>query len=177
MTYSALPSGTGPIPDLHALWRPNDQSATEDREAIRQAAEIPATQLLLRKLTLEMNRVAELSPPVVRQVQAWIDEILELEEQWGGMVSDGSARLGNLQTYEGPIPGRTLTEDDRTQEIGPIKVDTSLLKVRMVAGPRSESEGDVIQNRVALLQGRILEALGLAPQGGGGRSTAYLVRS
>lgn len=169
------------IPDLNPLWRPNQSGPSpqdrDDREQIRQAAGLGATRLEIYTITMSMNDLAEVSAAAVSSVQGWIDEVIELEEVWAGKVIDGSSTLGSLREYEGPQPGAALSEDDRTQKIGPIEYDTSLLRVRMVAASEHDSERAHVAGRVELLRGRIVDTLALPPRGrrmGGG---TRLVRS
>lgn len=167
------------IPDLHPLWRPNDNGLApktrEDRELIRQAASYPATELGLFSLTVAMNDLARISPAAVLQIQRWVNEIEELNASWSGEVLDGTAHLGNVESYEGPIPGRTITEDDRQSKLGPIEYDTSLLKVKTSGGGAAATKGAVTAGRIATLQERICEALNIRQQGQA--STGRLLRS
>jgi hypothetical protein len=168
------------IPPLNALWRPNETGPSpktrEDRELIRQAASYPATELGLFSLTEAMNDLARVSPATVAQIQRWINEIEELQSIWSGKVLDGTAHHGNVDSYEGPIPGRVITEDDRESKLGPIEKDTSLLKVKLSGGGAAATEGAVTAGRIAALQERIVEALGIRQQGGG-MSCGRLLRS
>jgi hypothetical protein len=92
------------IPTLNALWRPNDASQVDDRELIRGYALWPLSAYNLTQLTAIMNRMAQVSPAAVASVQAWIDEIEILEQDWADKVADGTAHLGNVESYEGPHP-------------------------------------------------------------------------
>jgi hypothetical protein len=153
-----------------APWR------TSDREIIRGYAGWPVTGYNLVQLTSAMNRVAEASTDAVVQIQAWIDEAEGLQQDWADKVSDGTAHLGNVQSYEGPAPGVTLTKEDRESQVDVLQWDTSLLKVRYEAGTRSDSTaGGVLHARVADLKGRILQAIGI--QAAGGMGGTRLVRS
>jgi len=98
-----------PLPTLDDAWRTSDPN---DREKIRQYAMLRAKQEDLHPLTVAMNELAEVSPATVTQVQAWIDEIELLEQDWADKVSDGTAHLGNAKTYKGPIPGKTITRSE-----------------------------------------------------------------
>jgi hypothetical protein len=166
-----------PVPDLNALWRPNDDSDVEDRELIRSYLGWPIANHNLIQISVAMNRAADTSPATVRKVQAWLDEAEELELTWADQVSDGTAHLGNVQSYQGPAPGTTLTRDDIKRKADVLEWDTSLLQVKFEAGGRADSTaGGVLAARIAQLRGRILQTLGLEPASptGGGMT---LVRS
>jgi len=167
----------GPIPTLNALWRPNNSSAVEDRELIRGYAGWPIANHNQIQLTVAMNRAADTSAATVRKVQAWIDEVEELELTWADQVADGTAHLGNVQSYQGPTPGTTLSRDDLKKRADVLEWDTSLLQVRYESGTRADATaGGVLAGRIAQLKARILQTLGLeAFDGAGGQ--ARLVRS
>lgn len=160
-----------PIPALDPLWRAGD------REKIRGYANWPVSAYNLTQLTSALNRVADTSAEAVTQIQAWIDETESLEQDWADKVSDGTAHLGNVQSYEGVAPGTTLTRADRQTKADVLEWDASLLKVSYQAGTRGDSTaGGVLAARVADLKAKILQAIGIAEFTGGG-GAARLVRS
>lgn len=158
-----------PIPTLNPLWRPNAGSTRDDRELIRGYAGWPVSAYNLTQLTSALNRVADTSSAAVDHVQGWIDEIEDLSDTWADQVADGTAHLGNVQSYEGPAPGVTLTRADRQTKADVLEWDASLLKVSYQAGTRSDSTaGGVLHARVASLKAKILQTLGLKPFDGDG---------
>ena len=160
-----------PIPAVFAPWR------SGDRELIRGYAGWPVSGYNLTQLTSAMNRVADTSAEAVIQIQRWIDEVENLSQDWADKVSDGTAHLGNVQSYKGPAPGKTLTEDDRRKKADVLEWDTSLLSVEYQAGTRSDSTaGGVLHARVAELKARIIQAIGIQPASGLAGGTR-LVRS
>ena len=169
------------VPTLNPAWRPNgigpSPQARDDRELIRSYAGWPATAYNLTQLTSILNRVADTSAAAVAQVQGWINEIEDLQQSWADQVIDGTAHLGNVQSYEGPAPGATLTRDDLKKKADVLEWDTSLLRVRYESGGRGDSTaGGVLAARVAELKRQVLQTLGVQPadnQGG----TARLLRS
>lgn len=123
-----------------------------------------------------MNRVAETSTDTVTAIQGWIDKAESLQQDWDDKIEDGTAHLGNAAEYEGPIPGQTLTDEDRRSKLDVIEWDTSLRKVRTVTGGRSDATaGGLINGKIASLKADILQALGI--QAAGGSRTVRLVRS
>ena len=149
-----------------------------DRELIRSYALWPVSAYNLTQLTSAMNRVAEASTDAVVKVQSWIDEVETLEQNWADQVEDGTAHLGNVQSYEGPAPGVTLTKADRQTKADVLEWDTSLLKVNYQAGSRSDSTaGGVLAARVSSLKGKILQTIGIRAYDGGAGSGAALIRS
>jgi hypothetical protein len=156
-----------PIPALNPLWRPTGSDLRDDRELIRGYAGWPISSYNLAQLTSILNRAADASPATVSQVQDWIDAIEDLEETWADQVADGTAHLGNVQSYQGPAPGTKLTRDDMKKRADVLEWDTSLLQVRYEAGTRSDSTaGGVLATRVQQLKGRILQTLGIKAAGG-----------
>jgi hypothetical protein len=156
---------------VFAPWR------SGDRELIRGYAGWPVSGYNLTQLTSAMNRVADTSAEAVIQIQRWIDEVENLSQDWADKVSDGTAHLGNVQSYKGPAPGKTLTEDDRRKKADVLEWDTSLLSVEYQAGTRSDSTaGGVLHARVAELKARIIQAIGIQPASGLAGGTR-LVRS
>ncbi|MBU6251222.1 MAG: hypothetical protein KGO47_08665 [Cyanobacteria bacterium REEB417] len=156
------------IPSLNALWRPNSSNATNDRDLIRAWLGWPASEVALVELSQQMNVVATISPTTVPQVQAWIDEVLELEETQADAVAAGTAHLGNAEEYEGPIPGTTPTRDQQLSQAKTLTWDTSLLKARyrFGSGARATAQGQR-DERIQLLISRIANALNVprvAPQ-------------
>jgi HAMP domain-containing protein len=166
------------IPTLNALWRPNGGSVIDDRELIREYALWPLSEYNLTQLTATMNRIAQVSPAAVTSVQGWIDEIETLEQNWADQVEDGTAHLGNVESYEGPTPGTTLTRLDRQTKADVLEWDSSLLKVKYQAGRRSDSTaGGVLHARVDKLKAKVFQTLGIKPYDGGSGSGSRLVRS
>jgi len=161
-----------PIPNTIPPWR------SSDREQIRGYSGWPVSTYNLTQLTAAMNRVAEASADAVTQLQAWIDEVETLEQDWADKVSDGTAHLGNVQSYEGPAPGTALSKDDRQTKADVLEWDASLLKVSYQAGTRGDSTaGGVLHARVSELKGKILQAIGIKSYDGGAGSGAALLRS
>jgi hypothetical protein len=166
------------IPTLNALWRPNNGSVIDDRELVRGYALWPLSEYNLTQLTSIMNRIAQVSPAAVASVQGWIDEIETLEQNWADQVEDGTAHLGNVESYEGPAPGVTLTRQDRQTKADVLEWDSSLLKVKYQAGRRSDSTaGGVLHARVDNLKVKVFQTLGIKPYDGGSGSGSRLMRS
>jgi HAMP domain-containing protein len=163
------------VPTLNPLWR---SSPRDDRELIRDYALWPLSEYNLTQLTATMNRIAQVSPAAVTSVQGWIDEIETLEQNWADQVEDGTAHLGNVESYEGPTPGTTLTRLDRQTKADVLEWDSSLLKVKYQAGRRSDSTaGGVLHARVDKLKAKVFQTLGIKPYDGDGGSGSRLVRS
>ncbi len=174
------------VPTLDPIWRPNatgpSPAATQDRELIRTYLGWPATDAALQGVTIAMNQVAAVSPPAVAQIQAWINEIVDLEADHADQVADGTAHLGNAEEYEGPVPGTTPTRDEQLQTAGKLQWDTSLLKARYrFSGGAAASAGGQRLERIGLLRSRIISSLGLDPTAftstGGQGGAAMLLRS
>jgi hypothetical protein len=143
---------------------------------IRGYALWPVSAYNLTQLTSVLNRAADTSAATVSQVQAWIDQVEDLETTWADQVADGTAHLGNVQSYQGPAPGTTLTREDRQKRADVLEWDTSLLGVSYQAGTRADSTaGGVLHARIAQLKGRILQTLGIKAYDGGD-GDAMLVR-
>jgi hypothetical protein len=151
------------LPDLDTLWRPNaNNNAINDLALIRTYIGWPATVASLTELIQQLNSVASISPSTVVQVQTWIDEVIELEQTQADEVADGTAHLSNLKEYEGPIQGKTITEDIKTSQLGKIQYDTSLFKNKLVFsdGLRSTPQGQR-EERIGILTRRIMQACNL----------------
>jgi hypothetical protein len=160
------------VPTLSNLWR---TSPRDDRELIRSYAGWPVSEYNLQILTTILNRAADVSPGTVTRCQAWIDEIETLEQDWSDQVGAGTAHLGNAEQYEGPIPGTTVSRDDQLKKADVLEWDTSLLRVKTTAGRRSEATASgVLGARIAQLQQRVLQALGIKPYGEGSGGTQLL---
>lgn len=162
------------LPTLDSLWRPNNTSTRNDRDLIRSWINWPATDGSLTELIEQMNSVASLAPSAVAQVQAWVDEIVNLEATQSDEVDAGTAHLGSAEEYEGPIPGTSPSRDQQLSQAGKLTWDTSLLKARYRFGSnaRATAQGQR-DERIELLIGRIASALNvrrIAPHGamGGG---------
>jgi len=161
-----------PIPTLNPLWRTTPR---DDRELIRGYALWPVSAYNLTQLTSVLNRAADTSAATVTQVQAWIDEIEDLEQDWADKVSDGTAHLGNVQSYQGPAPGTTLSREDRQKRADVLEWDTSLLQVSYQAGTRADSTaGGVLHARVASLKRKVLQTLGIKAFDGGDGDAALV---
>ena len=162
------------IPTLNALWRPNGADATkDDRELIRGYSEQPAVETVLHDLTVNMNRMATVSPAAITQIQTWIDEVEELEEQWSGYVADGTASQLSAAEYEGPINGTAVSRDDQLKRADVLEWDTTANRVRIknAAGGQG-SQSAAIATRIASLKGKVLQAMNLSRSAG-----AVLLRS
>lgn len=156
------------LPTLNDLWRPNgDDANTDDRELIRQYSNQPAVQVVLHDLTVTMNRMAEIAPASVAQIQTWIDEIETLEAQWAAEVAAGTAHYSQAQEYEGPLPGTALTRDDLLKRADVLEWDTNLNRVRIVAGAGGGgTAAGATGQRIGELKARVLKAMDLSPQYG-----------
>jgi hypothetical protein len=161
------------IPTLNAAWRVTPR---DDRELIRGYAGWPLSVTNQTELTSILNRVALISASTVSQVQRWIDEIENLEADYAERVESNTAHLGNAGSYEGPIPGTTLTREDLKSKADVLEWDTGLLRVKYDSGGSGGTAGAVLAARLADLKGRIFQSLGIKPVVGGG-GMAQLVRS
>jgi hypothetical protein len=162
------------IPTLNALWRPNGADATkDDRELIRGYSEQPAVEVVLHDLTVNMNRMATVSPAAITQIQTWIDEIEELDEQWSGFVADGTASQLSAAEYEGPINGTAVSRDDQLKRADVLEWDTTANRVRIKSAAGGQgSQSAAIAGRIASLKGKVLQAMNLSRSAG-----AVLLRS
>jgi hypothetical protein len=162
------------IPTLNALWRPNGADATkDDRELIRGYSEQPAVETVLHDLTVNMNRMATVSPAAITQIQTWIDEIEELDEQWSGFVADGTASQLSAAEYEGPINGTAVSRDDQLKRADVLEWDTTANRVRIKSAAGGQgSQSAAIAGRIASLKGKVLQAMNLSRSAG-----AVLLRS
>jgi hypothetical protein len=162
------------IPTLNALWRPNGADATkDDRELIRGYSEQPAVETVLHDLTVNMNRMATVSPAAITQIQTWIDEVEELEEQWAGYVADGTASQLSAAEYEGPINGTAVSRDDQLKRADVLEWDTTANRVRIKSAAGGQgSQSAAIAGRIASLKGKVLQAMNLSRSAG-----AVLLRS
>jgi hypothetical protein len=130
-------------------------------------------QVVLHDLTVTMNRMADVSPAAVTQIQTWIDEVEDLEEQWAGYVADGTAAQLSASEYEGPINGTPLTSDDQLKRADVLEWDTTANRVRISNGAGgTATQANAIGSRIGQLKGRILKAMDLSPMAG-----ARLLRS
>jgi len=153
---------------LSPVWRPNSTGPApmdrDDRDLVRQYAELPATSLVSQIITLQMNNTADLWPGAVARIQSWIDEIEDLEADYSGKVADGTAFLGNVDEYEGLRPGYSPSRQEllKKADIAEWDVET-LARVRIKTG-RSGGIGTatgVMNDRIQDLKGRVLAALDL----------------
>lgn len=156
------------ITPLLPQWRPNATGPSPkdrpDRELIRQYAEAPASEGALEAITEAMNMAALNSPDTVAQLQAWINEIQDLETDYADKVATGVAHLGNASEYEGLRPGASPTVDDVATKADVLEWDPAILfKVRTKSSGRPlETATGVTQDRIQQLKARVLEALGLS---------------
>lgn len=166
-------------PAVNALWRPNTASPKiDDLGRIRALICWPASDTSLTWLIQQLNSVASVSPNTVLQVQAWLDEVTTLEETQSDEIDSGIAHLSNAEEYEGPIPGVTLTKEERESQVGRLSWDTSLLKARyrFGSGARATAQGQR-DERIELLTGRIATALNVQRLPRGGYGAGMLLRS
>jgi hypothetical protein len=171
MTYSAsaqIPySGLADLATLNSLWRPNNVGPSpktrDDRGLIMAYAMWPISIYNIKIATSILNRVAEISASTVTNCQRWIDEIEDLDEIWSGKIAEGTAHLGNASSYEGPVPGKTLTRDDLKSKADVLEWDTSLQRVKYSTANGSGTEGAVIGQRMEFLKARLLRTLGIDP--------------
>jgi hypothetical protein len=161
---------------LNPLWRPNAVGprpiSRDDRELIRKYAALPVSHSGMSWVTSSMNTVAEISPPTVAQIQAWINEIEDLESGYAGQVADGTAHLGNTRNYKGLRPGINPTRRELMDKAGDLEWDVeawALAEIETVDGP-SGTAGGAIAGRLSVLKANILSALDLL---GGEASQAY----
>jgi len=167
------------LPAVDPLWRPNLASpGINDLGRIRMLINWPASDASLTWLIQQLNSVASVSPSTVPQVQAWLDEITTLEETQSDEVDSGTAHLSNAEEYEGPIPGVTITQEQRQSQVGKLSWDTSLLKARYKFGgsARATAQGQR-DERIELLTGRIATALNVQRLPRGGYGAGMLLRS
>lgn len=167
------------IPVLNPLWRPNTGNTTrDDRGLILTYAGWPVNSVSnLREATNQMNRLASLAPSSVAQVQRWIDEVENLESAWSDLVDEGTAHLGNGGSYEGPMPGTTLTREQLKSKADVLEWDTSLLRVKIDAGSNpGATRGAVTAQRISTLQTKILTAVAIQARTAS-NGTTRLVRS
>ena len=168
-----------PLPTVDPLWRPNTASpSVNDLALIRTYINWPATDGSLTELIQQLNSVAKNLPATVTQVQAWVDEIRDLEETQADAVADGTAHLGNAEEYEGPIPGTSPTRQQQLSQAGKLTYDTSLLKARyrFGGGAKATAQGQR-EERIGLLVSRIAAALNVRPMPAVGSGGGMLLRS
>ncbi|MEY3462756.1 MAG: hypothetical protein RLZZ468_534 [Cyanobacteriota bacterium] len=167
------------LPPLDSAWRPNTAGPdVDDVELIRTFIGWPAVYDSIYGLRLRLNEIANISPASVTQIQAWVDEIVILEQDHADAVSDGTAHLANAEEYEGPIPGTTPTRAQQLSQAGKLTWDTSLLKGRYRFSGSASSTADGQRNsRIALLTNRIIGALGIDPSTTTTGSSTMLLRS
>ena len=165
------------LPNLNALWGPNNTRTVQDRSLLRVYVDLPASDEAMVHLSTQMNSVASVDPPSVAQVQAWLDEIITLEQAGADDVDSGTAHLGNATSYEGLAPGKTLTRDDKLSQAGKLAWDTSLDKVKYEFGsnPRATAQGQR-EERIGVLKQRIARTLNLRVPGMGGMGGGVLIR-
>lgn len=163
-------------------WRPNEDGPEpqerDDRELVRQYLGWPASESSLEAITTAMNGVAAVSVAAVAKVQAWINEVEDLETGYAEQVASGTAHLQNAQEYEGPLPGATISRDQQLKKADVLEWDTSLLKVKVASGGTALSTATgVLQDRIQQLKSRVIAALGLETTAIEGDPTSPLYRS
>jgi len=148
------------LPTLAEPWR---TGATDDRELIRDFAGMAATEAALVVLTDSMNALAGVSPPTVVKVQAWIDEVVNLESDHADQVAERTAHLGDVKSYEGLRPGLKPTRAEQLKAAGPLNRDNeSCLRVRFAAGDGAGGTASgQSADRISDLTARIVTALNL----------------
>jgi hypothetical protein len=163
------------LPDLDTSWR--QTSTINDRELIRTYLNYPASESSLTLIIQQMNSVASVSPETVERIQAWLDEIIELEETQADAVADGTAHLGNVTEYEGVIPGTSPTRDQQLNQAGKLAWDTSVLKARYSfdGSARSTAQWQRDERRGSLVS-RISQAIGIPYNSNNGCGGATLIR-
>lgn len=154
------------LPTLNPLWR---SDSINDRELIRIYSGAPATGVNMAALTNAMNLMAEASPAAVASCQKAIDEIEDLEATWADRVSAGTSVLSAAQEYDGPIPGVTLTQEDRMRRADVVEWDSSLLRVKYSTGGGASTEGSHMAARVEALKQQVLTAIGFQGYSSAGR--------
>jgi hypothetical protein len=165
------------------LWRPNGTGPApadrDDRDLIRQYAKAPATYSSLETITICMNTVASNSPSTVARVQAWIDEIEDLETTYATQVASGTAHLGNVEEYEGLRPGYEPTRQDLVKKADVLEWDIeSLARVRIkTGGGAMATTSGVLWERINQLKGQVLQACSLGDLLDHGSGTFMLERS
>jgi len=159
-----------PIPTLSILWRPNatgpNPKTRDDRELIRAYSGQPAVERVLHDLTVTMNRMADISPAAVAQVQRWINEIETLEGDWSGQVAEGTAHYAGAIEYEGPLAGSVPDRADTLKRADVLEWDTDLSKVKYKLQQGSATQAGSMGQRIADLRGRVLIAMELNRSGG-----------
>lgn len=151
-----------PLPNLDPLWRPNGNSDTEDLELISTFMGWSGSEASVITLVQQMNSVASYFPAKVLRIQAWLDEIVTLEETQADEVDAGTAHLSSAEEYEGPIPGTTPSRAQQMKRADDIEWDTDLLKARYKfgGGVRASAQGQR-DERINVLLERIATALNI----------------
>lgn len=141
-----------------------------DREDIRVILKLPATELTLTHLTIQMNSLADYSPATVSSVQSWVDQYKALEEQWAGIISSGDVAGAYATEYEGLRPGAEVSRDDMLDKADVLEWDVETqykIKVKGVAGASGSLAG-AISNQLNVLADKICTALAICEWMGGG---------
>jgi hypothetical protein len=147
----------------------------QDRSLIRSYLGLPVTEEAMVILSDQMNSTASVDSHGVVQIQAWLDEIITLEQTHADEVDSGTAHLGSATSYEGARPGVTLTRDDKLSQAGPAQWDTGLDKVKYEFGTNSRaSVQGQREERINTLVERIATALSISKQSSSG---GILIRS
>lgn len=158
------------LPTLDPLWRPNatgpSPNTRDDRELIRSYSGQPAVHVVYHDLTVQMNRLASVSPAGVAQIQGWINEIENLEGDWSGQVADGTSSYAGATEYEGPVPGTSVERSDLLKRADVLEWDTDLKKVKYKLQQGTATQAGSMGQRIADLKGRILIAMDLNRSGG-----------
>jgi hypothetical protein len=149
----------------------------QDRSLLRAYLDLPASDEAMVYLSTQMNSVASVDAPSVAQIQAWLDEIVTLEETGADEVDSGIAHLGNATSYEGLAPGKTLTRDEKLVQAGKLQWDNSpeMVKYEFGSNPRATAQGQR-EERIGTLTRRIAMALNVRVSGAGGMGGGVLVR-
>lgn len=151
-----------PLPTLEAVWRPNANSTVNDLALISTYMGWSGSEASVITLAQQMNSVASYFPAKVTQIQAWLDEIVTLEEAQADEVDAGTAHLGSAEEYEGPIPGTTPTREQQLKRADDLEWNTELLKARYKFGSsaRSTAQGQR-DERINILMDRVATALNI----------------
>lgn len=151
-----------PLPTLDPLWRPNSDSDINDLELISTYMGWSGSEASIITLAQQMNSVASYFPAKVARIQAWLDEIVTLEETQADEIDAGTAHLGSAEEYEGPIPGTAPTREQQLKIADDLEWDTDLLKARYKFGSNSRSSAQGQRDeRIYILQDRIATALNI----------------
>lgn len=150
-----------------------------DREEIRSILEIQVTHHTLTIITSSMNGVADLSPPTVTSVQAWVDRWKELETEWNAILDSGDVQSQFATEYEGLRPGVEVAREDMLKKADVLEWDVQTqygVKLKTGGGMGTTKAG-AMRDQMAFLADRICRALTLQNLVGSGYGAALLQRS